>query len=183
MASHQPNTPIDLISVDLGVPAAAQVQPLHNRWHPAIPPVATVATGRLFRAEAVDWTGGQVGNNDDATDVRDADLRRCHHLSGPIRVEDGEGAPARPGDLLVVEIADIGPLQGHEWGFTGVFDVSNGGGFLADHFPDAAMAVWGFEGRMATSRHISRRAVPGPQSRGADWHGAERGAARRVERP
>ncbi|KAK1868010.1 hypothetical protein I4F81_010507 [Pyropia yezoensis] len=161
MASYQPNTPIDLISVDLGVPPAEQEKPLHNRWHPAIPPVATVATGCLFRAEAIDWTGGQIGNTDDATDVRDVDLSRCHHLSGPIRVEDAAGAPAAPGDLLVVEVADIGPLRGHEWGYTGIFDASNGGGFLADHFPVAAKAVWGFEGRFASSRHIPGVRFPG----------------------
>lgn len=155
------NAPIDLISVDLGVPPAEQEKPLHNRWHPAIPPVATVATGCLFRAEAIDWTGGQIGNTDDATDVRDVDLSRCHHLSGPIRVEDAAGAPAAPGDLLVVEVADIGPLRGHEWGYTGIFDASNGGGFLADHFPVAAKAVWGFEGRFASSRHIPGVRFPG----------------------
>lgn len=38
-----------------------------------------------------------------------------HYLSGPLNVEG-----AQPGDLLVVEICDIVPLPGEEWGFTGV---------------------------------------------------------------
>ncbi len=65
------------------------------------------------------------------------DLSVCHHLSGPIRVEDADGAPAMPGDLLCVEICNLGPLEGSEWGYVGAFDRENGGGFLTDHFPDA----------------------------------------------
>ena len=48
-----------------------------------------------------------------------------HYLSGPFEVEG-----ATPGDLLVVEIQDIQPFQDRLWGFTGVFDRRNGGGFL-----------------------------------------------------
>jgi acetamidase/formamidase len=60
-----------------------------------------------------------------------------HNQSGPIAIKDEAGVPAQPGDLLVVEICDIGPLHGDEWGFTGIFDRENGGGFLTDHFPNA----------------------------------------------
>lgn len=92
------------------------------RWHPDIPPVAEVAEDQLFRVECVDWTGGQIGDNDSADDVRDVDLTQVHYLSGPIRVTDKAGAPAQPGDLLVVEFSNLGPLPGDEWGFTGTFD-------------------------------------------------------------
>lgn len=77
-----------------------------------------------------------------------------HNLSGPFRVEDKEGKPALPGDLLVVEICDLGPLMGYEWGFTGIFDRENGGGFLTDHFPEACKAIWDFEGIYCSSRHV-----------------------------
>ena len=50
-----------------------------------------------------------------------------HNLSGPIAVSDTKGEPAHPGDLLVVEILNLGPLEGDEWGFTGTFDRENGG--------------------------------------------------------
>ncbi len=65
-----------------------------------------------------------------------------HYLSGPINVNDAEGKPAMPGDLLCVEICNLGPLPGDEWGFTGTFDRENGGGFLTDHFPEATKAIW-----------------------------------------
>ena len=52
---------------------------------------------------------------------------QVHNLSGPIAVTDTKGEPAHPGDLLVVEILNLGPLEGDEWGFTGTFDRENGG--------------------------------------------------------
>ena len=88
------------------------------------------APGDLFRVETVDWTGGQIHDDDDASDIRDVDLREVHYLSGPIAVHDAAGEAAHPGDLLCVEICDLGPLPGDEWGFTGTFDRDNGGGFL-----------------------------------------------------
>lgn len=63
--------------------------------------------------------GGQIKDSDDASDIKHVDLSQVHYLSGPIRVEDRAGAPAQPGDLLCVEISDLGPFPGDEWGFTG----------------------------------------------------------------
>lgn len=85
-----------------------------------------------MKIECVDWTGGQIGNNDSADDIRNVDLTKVHNLSGPFEVETAE-----PGDVLVVEIQDVQPFQDQPWGFTGVFDKSNGGGFLDDIYPNA----------------------------------------------
>lgn len=79
---------------------------------------------------------------------------QTHYLSGPIKVVDKEGIPAKPGDLLAVEICDLGPLPGDEWGYTATFDPENGGGFLTDHFPAATKAIWYFEGIYAYSPQI-----------------------------
>lgn len=137
-----------LIKVDLNIPPEKQ-DVLHNRWHPDIPMVATVKPGDEFRVECVDWTGGQINYDDDAADVRDVDLTKVHYLSGPIGVEGAE-----PGDLLVVDILDIGALPSSEWGFTGIFAKENGGGFLTDHFPEARKAVWDFHGIYTSSPQI-----------------------------
>jgi formamidase len=130
--------------------------PGHNRWHPDIPPAAMVRPGDEFRVECREWTDGQIGNNDSANDVRDVDLAPCHMLSGPIGVEGAE-----PGDLLVIDILDLGPVPqeigdapGQGWGYTGIFARENGGGFLTDQYPDAYKAIWDFHGQKATSRHI-----------------------------
>jgi len=138
-----------LIHIDPNMAPASQGGLLHNRWHPDIPMVATVKPGASFRVECADWTGGQIFDDDSANDVRDVDLTKVHYLSGPIGVEGAE-----PGDLLVVNILDIGTLPSSDWGFTGIFAKSNGGGFLTEHYPDARKACWQFEGIYAKSRHI-----------------------------
>lgn len=44
------------------------------RWHPDIPHVATAKAGELVRVETIEWTGGQIGNNDSAEDIKNVDL-------------------------------------------------------------------------------------------------------------
>ena len=137
-----------LIKVDLNAAPESQ-EYLHNRWHPDLPMVAYVKPGDEFRVECIDWTGGQIKNDDDAKDIDVVDLTKVHYLSGPIGVEGAE-----PGDLLVVDILDIGTLKESDWGFTGIFSKYNGGGFLTEHYPDARKACWDFHGIYTSSRHI-----------------------------
>jgi len=107
----------------------------HNRWHPEIPPAVVVRPGQSFRVHCREWFDGAIHNDDSADDIRDAPLLGVHVLSGPIGVEG-----ARPGDLLVVDILDLGPipqedsgpLAGQGWGYTGIFPAGNGGGFLTE---------------------------------------------------
>ena len=127
--------PETLFKVDLTKPMDQQEMPGHNRWHPDIPAVASVNPGDVFRIECKDWTDGQIKDNDDPQDIADVNLEVVHVLSGPIWVNG-----AQPGDILVVDILEVGALQGDEWGFTGIFAKENGGGFLTDHFPKAAKA-------------------------------------------
>jgi len=137
-----------LIKVDLAAPATDQ-DVIHNRWHPDIPIVSWVEPGAQFRVECIDWTGGQIKNDDSAMDVKIVDLSKVHYLSGPIGVKGAE-----PGDLLVVDILDVGVLPEYQWGFTGIFAKENGGGFLTNQFPEARKACWDFSGIYANSRHI-----------------------------
>lgn len=141
--------PKTLFKVDLTKPMSKQELPGHNRWHPDIPAVVSVKPGDIFRIECKDWTDGQIKNNDDATDIKDVKLSVVHVLSGPIHVEGVE-----PGDILVVDLLDVGTLPNDEWGFTGIFDRDNGGGFLTDHYPKHAKAIWDLQGIYAQSRHI-----------------------------
>ncbi|EER25602.1 hypothetical protein D8B26_000083 [Coccidioides posadasii str. Silveira] len=134
--------------VDRNKPAAEQPG-VHNRWHPDIPAAATIKNGETVKIECLDWTGGQIKNNDSADDVRDIDLTGVHYLTGPFHIETAE-----PGDVLLVEIQDIQPFQDQPWGFTGVFSKNNGGGFLSEFYPQAAKAIWDFEGIFCSSRHI-----------------------------
>ncbi len=141
--------PPTIIKIDLNKSPQSQPIPLHNRWHPDIPAVVTVEVDQEFRIECMDWTGGQIKNDDNARDVRGIDLSLVHFLSGPIAVKG-----AKPGDLLVVDILDLGALPESQWGFTGIFAKENGGGFLTNQFPSAAKAIWDINGIYASSRHI-----------------------------
>lgn len=129
----------------------------HNRYHPEIPPVVHVKPDSSFRLDCREWFDGAIKNDDSADDIRDAPISKVHALSGPIAIEG-----AKPGDLLLVDILDVGPipqedsgpLAGQGWGYTGIFPRNNGGSFLVDRFPDAYKAVWDFNGGVATSRHV-----------------------------
>jgi len=129
----------------------------HNRWHPDIPANVSVKPGAVFRVHCREWFDGAIHNDDSADDILNAPLAGVHVLSGPIAVEG-----AKPGDLLIVDILDVGPvpqedsgpLAGQGWGYTGVFATKNGGGFLTEQFPDAYKVIWDFRGQTATSRHI-----------------------------
>ena len=67
-----------VFSVDQSKSMADQAVPGHNRWHPDIPPAASVRPGSEFRVECREWTDAQLGNNDSANDVRDVNLNIAH---------------------------------------------------------------------------------------------------------
>ena len=144
-----------LIKVDLNQ-SPYDNENIHNRWHPDIPMVSWVKPGDDFVLETYDWTGGYIKNNNSADDVRDIDLSTVHFLTGPIGVHGAE-----PGDLLVVDLLDIGAKSDSLWGFNGFFSKKNGGGFLTDHFPEAQKSIWDIKGMFTESRH-----VPGVKSAG-----------------
>ncbi len=129
----------------------------HNRWHPEVPANVHVKPGDSFRMDCREWFDGAIVNDDSADDILNAPLNTVHVLSGPVAVEG-----AKPGDLLVVDILDVGPipqedsgpLAGQGWGYTGIFAKQHGGGFLTDQFPDAYKVIWDFSGGVATSRHV-----------------------------
>ena len=137
-----------IIKIDL-TKSPYENEMIHNRWHPDIPMVKTVKPGEDFIIECYDWTGGQIKNDDCADDVRDVDLSQVHFLSGPVGVEGAE-----PGDLLVVDILDIGAFQESLWGLNGFFSKQNGGGFLTEHFPEAQKSIWDINGMFTKSRHV-----------------------------
>ena len=149
--------PAKIFSLDSSKKFGDQEKIGHNRWHPDIPPVATVKPGDSFRVDCREWFDGAIVNDDSAEDILNAPLLTVHKLSGPFAVEG-----AKPGDLLVVDILDVGPipqedsgpLAGQGWGYTGIFARNNGGGFLTEQFPDAYKAIWDFTGQIATSRHV-----------------------------
>jgi formamidase len=107
MAAH-------VVEVDIHKSPADQSTPLHNRWHPEIPALLEMAPGSDCRLQCLDFTGGQINTTDDAGDVEGLVFDSVHPLTGPIAVRG-----AKPGDLLVVDILDVVPLE--TWGFSMIF--------------------------------------------------------------
>jgi acetamidase/formamidase len=99
-----------------------------------VPTAGTIKNGETVKIECVDWTGGQIKNNDSADDIRDVDLTKIHYLTGPFEIETAE-----PGDVLVVDIQDVQPLEDSPWGFTGIFSKKNGGKMISHY--SAAFSV------------------------------------------
>lgn len=134
-----------IISVDPNGKPVAQPH-MHTRWHPDIPPVATVNVGEAFKVECMDFSGNSISNDDCADDVLDYCWDQDHHLSGPIRIEG-----AQAGDLLHVEIMDVQPFPNRPWGFS---MIEPGAGPLDKNHTRVAKAIWDFEGAITSSRHI-----------------------------
>ena len=129
----------------------------HNRWAPRHSGRGTVqaggrVSGRMLRLDGRGRSATTSPRTTSATSI----CRRSHYLSGPFGVDGAE-----PGDLLVVDINDIGSLEDSQWGFTGIFALENGGGFLDRHYPAARKACWDFHGVYTSSRHIPGVRFPG----------------------
>jgi len=138
-----------LIRVDASIPLAAQPETGHNRWHPEIAPIATVAPGEEVMIETRDGIDGQLLPSSTHADVLRIDLGLGHPLTGPIAVEGAER-----GDVLEVEIVSLDSAS------VGVTAIVPGFGLLADDFRDAYLAVWEIEDGVARSDALPGVAVP-----------------------
>lgn len=71
--------------------------------------IAYSAVGRMLHMLCLKRaTGGQIGDNDSADDIKTVDLNKVHYLSGPIRVVDEQGVSAKPGDVSRPGRSNIG---------------------------------------------------------------------------
>jgi len=122
----------------------------HNRWHPDIPPIATVEPGQIVGLETRDALDGQVTPSSTVADVARINLNVAHPLTGPIFVKGAE-----PGDLLEVTLVEIAPQP---FGFT--FQVP-GFGFLRDLFLEPYIVRWTIANGFATSPDLPGVRVPG----------------------
>ena len=120
----------------------------HNRWHPALQPVASVAPGEEITLETRDGLDGQLTRDSTHDDAGRLDLGLGHPLTGPVWV-----AGAEPGDLLEVE------LVSYETADFGVTAVIPGFGFLADVFPEPYVVHWELRDGWARSPELPGVAV------------------------
>ena len=137
------------VSVDVRQPLASEPHTGHNRWHPEIEPILTVAPGEVLTLETRDGADGQLTQESTHDDVLRLDFGRSHPLTGPVYVEG-----AGPGDVLEVEILD------YEWGDSGVTPIIPGFGFLADLFPEPFLVKWALDRDVARSPEIPGVSIP-----------------------
>lgn len=122
----------------------------HNRWHPDLEPVATIAAGDQVTLETRDGIDDQLGRGSTHADVLAVDLGLGHPLTGPVAVEGAE-----PGDLLEV---DFVAYETADFGVTPIFP---GFGFLDDVFTEPYLVAWEIRDGMARSGELPGVAVPG----------------------
>lgn len=70
--------------------------------------MGTIYTGKSVKIDCVDFTGGLLGNNDSADDVKTASNFHVHYLNGSFEI-----TTAKPGDLSVVDVQDVQLFQEH----------------------------------------------------------------------
>jgi formamidase len=138
------------VELDLARPVAEQGGRAHNRWHPAIPPIATVAPGETLRVDTLDGIDGQIGPGSTTADVRSMAPERPHPMTGPFWIEGAD-----PGDVLEVETLAIEPAG---FGFT---VVRPGAGLLGEEVAEPFLVRWAIADGMARSEDLPGVTIPG----------------------
>lgn len=121
------------LSVDVTRPLLKAPHNGHNRFHPEIPPVLTVAPGDVVAIDVRDGFDALIDRNSTSADVLELDPWRGHPLTGPIAV-----AGTQPGDVLDVTILDVEPAQ---FGYTAIIPKV---GLLGDSFYEPYLVTWEF---------------------------------------
>ncbi|MGH3026262.1 MAG: acetamidase/formamidase family protein, partial [Gaiellaceae bacterium] len=138
-----------VVELDLDRPLVDDPRFGHNRWHPAIAPVATIEQDEIVRADLRDGLDCQIVRDSTLRDVNAMDMTRGHPLTGPFFV-----IGAAPGDLLEVEILEVAHRG---FGFT---CVRRGAGMLQRFEPEPFLARWLLDGVGATSPEIPGVRIP-----------------------
>ena len=102
----------------------------HLAWDPAIPPVASVASGEVIEFDCLDASNGQLTASSTVGDIATLIFDQVDQVNGPVEVRGAE-----PGDTLQIDLLDFSPA---DWGWTASIP---GFGLLADDFPDPAYKV------------------------------------------
>ncbi|NKC16459.1 MAG: formamidase [Gammaproteobacteria bacterium] len=120
-----------------------------NRYHPAIPAIATAAAGDAIVFHTRDALDSDLGIDSVADDLAAVDLNLVHPMTGPVAIEG-----AKRGDALEVEILAIKPDQ---YGYTLIVP---GFGFLRDLFPEPFIVNWKATSRGAVSEQMPGVTIP-----------------------
>jgi formamidase len=118
----------------------------HTRWHPDIPPIATIRPGDVVEADVRDGGDAQMLT----APAGRSDINRLHPLTGPFYVTGAE-----PGDLLTVELLDI---EADDFGWTAIR--TGGHGLMRAAVERDFVTTWHIEGGFARSPDIPGVSIP-----------------------
>jgi formamidase len=120
----------------------------HNRWHPDIPPVASVEPGDTVTFEIRDSRDREITRDSTHADMLEL-ATLAHPLTGPAEV-----IGAQPGDVLELEVLGY---ETDDFAWTAIFP---GAGFLADVFTEPFVVTWELADGVARSEQLPGVAVP-----------------------
>jgi len=120
-----------------------------NRYHPAIPAVASARPGQHIVFHTRDALDADLSFDSVSADVAAVDLNLVHPMTGPVSIEG-----AKRGDVLAVTLVDIEP---DEYGYTVIIP---GFGFLRDKFTEPYLVNWRTDRLAARSDQIPGVVIP-----------------------
>ncbi|MEO0761260.1 MAG: acetamidase/formamidase family protein [Pseudomonadota bacterium] len=120
-----------------------------NRFHPAIPMVATAKPGDEIVLHTRDALDSDLTLDSVADDLAAVDLNYVHPMTGPVMIEGAEA-----GDVIAITLEDILPDQ------SGYTDSVPGFGFLRDLFTEPHLVNWRLSRTHARSDQMPGVAVP-----------------------
>jgi len=121
----------------------------HNKFSKLIPPVLTVSSGAVIKAETSEASDGQLHAKAGLDDLINLDFGPIHPLTGPVYVEEAE-----VGDILAVDVLKI---ELHDYGWQAIVA---GFGFLTDRFPDPKLKVHAIDKVRKTMQFSDKVTIP-----------------------
>ncbi len=121
----------------------------HNKFSKLIPPVLTVPSGAVIKAETSEASDGQLHAKAGLDDLINLDFGPIHPLTGPVYVEEAE-----VGDILAVDVLKI---ELHDYGWQAIVA---GFGFLTDRFPDPKLKVHAIDKVRKTMQFSDKVTIP-----------------------
>jgi len=121
----------------------------HNKFSKLIPPVLTVRSGAIIKADTYEASDRQLHSEAKLEDLTNIDFGPIHPITGPVFVEEAE-----VGDILAVDLLKI---DLHDYGWQAIV---GGFGFLTDRFPEPKLNIHEIDVKNKTSMFNGKIKIP-----------------------
>jgi len=121
----------------------------HNKFSKLIPPVLTVRSGDVIKADTYEASDRQLHSDAKLEDLVNIDFGPIHPITGPVYVEEAE-----VGDILAVDLLKI---DLHDYGWQAIV---GGFGFLTDRFPNPKLNIHEIDVKNKTSMFNDKVKIP-----------------------